>query len=326
MSSPNKPIGGYFELELPQVFSEKYPSALKYQSARAAFSALLQRMPNIKRVWMPSYICDTMFAPLSTAGKELALYNITEWFTVEHPIQLAADELLLYVNYFGICSRNVLDILKRYPPQQIVIDCSQAFYSGPFKCLATIYSPRKFFGVPDGGLLITNQTMIPPTQQDKDSMKRCGHLLQRLAFSAEDGLESYRNAERSLNDPTPKGMSQLTQRILSSISHPAIKKRRKANFTYIDSILSQSNTLTIKTKSIAALCYPYLPNKPIDKSSLAKKRIYIPTYWPDVLTRAPAVSFEYFAASRILAIPCDQRYTEDDLARLLKELTHELHT
>ena len=34
-------IGGYFELELPPPRGERYPDALRYQSARAAFLALL---------------------------------------------------------------------------------------------------------------------------------------------------------------------------------------------------------------------------------------------------------------------------------------------
>ena len=50
-----KAIGGYFELELPRGQDDYYPQALKYQSARAAFYALLL-FAKPQRVWMPYYI------------------------------------------------------------------------------------------------------------------------------------------------------------------------------------------------------------------------------------------------------------------------------
>ena len=53
-----KEVGGYFELELPD-FSELYPAALKFQSARAAFRALLQG-GTCTHVLMPAYTCDSM--------------------------------------------------------------------------------------------------------------------------------------------------------------------------------------------------------------------------------------------------------------------------
>lgn len=228
----NRVIGGYFELELPKIKAEKYPDAVKYQSARAAFFALLQQIPDIKRVWAPTYICDSMLAPIYAAGKELAFYSINEKFRINEPIKLDRDDLLLYVNYFGVCGENVGEILKRYSPDQVVIDCSQAFYSGPYDCLASIYSPRKFFGVPDGGLLVTRLVMSLPQEQDQGSANRMKHLIKRLAFSAEDGYASYKSAEESLCDLTPKIMSALTMRLLESIDYEGVEKKGSVTLKY----------------------------------------------------------------------------------------------
>ena len=54
-------LGGYFELELPPAPNPLYPQALAYQSARAAFQALLTA-GNPGRVWIPRFICDEMIA------------------------------------------------------------------------------------------------------------------------------------------------------------------------------------------------------------------------------------------------------------------------
>lgn len=303
----NRVIGGYFELELPKIKAEKYPDAVKYQSARAAFFALLQQIPDIKRVWAPTYICDSMLAPIYAAGKELAFYSINEKFRINEPIKLDRDDLLLYVNYFGVCGENVGEILKRYSPDQVVIDCSQAFYSGPYDCLASIYSPRKFFGVPDGGLLVTRLVMSLPQEQDQGSANRMKHLIKRLAFSAEDGYASYKSAEESLCDLTPKIMSALTMRLLESIDYEGVEKKRKRNFEILHKRVGETNLLSLTQAVDAPMCYPYFPAKTLNKASLAKHRIFIPTYWPDVCKRARPDDFSTIAAKNIFPVPCDQR-------------------
>lgn len=324
MLSPSKAIGGYFELELPLEKREKYPGALKFQSARAAFYALLQKMQTVRRVFAPAYICDSMLAPITTAGKKLELYEIDENLFINEKITLSNTDLLLYVNYFGVCSANVKKVLKQYCQDQVVIDCSQAFYSGPYECLATIYSPRKFFGVPDGGLLITKNVLETPVEQDEGSVSRMIHLLQRLAFSAEEGYANYKTSEESLNDLIPRQMSNLTQRLLEAVEYSKVEIKRKSNFSFLHNILASSNLLPLDDINEAPMCYPYLPSKGIDRSFLAAHRIYVPTYWPDVLTRGNTDGFGIRAARELIAIPCDHRYDIDDMNRIVKGLRNGL--
>ena len=324
MSSPNKSIGGYFELELPVQKQQKYPDALKFQSARSAFFSLLQHMPNVKRVYAPAYLCDSMLAPIYASGKILELYEINEKLCIKEEIQLNVDDLLLYVNYFGVCDPNVDRVLQTYNPSQVVIDCSQAFYAGPYDCLATIYSPRKFFGVPDGGLLITKQLLSAPEVKDQESIFRMSHLIQRLAFSAEEGYASYKVAEKSLDELKPKIMSDLTSQLLQSINYEDAENKRQSNFQALHMTLGQSNLLSLDHVEGAPMCYPYLSARDIDKAFLANHRIYIPTYWPDVNKRGRKNSFEIDAANNLIALPCDQRYEISDLDKVLKELDNAL--
>ena len=71
------------------------------------------------------------------------------------------------MNYFGVCEKVQDELLLKYNSEQLVFDHSQAFFTPPKKCLATIYSPRKFFGVPDGGLLFTEVKIQLPKNQDE---------------------------------------------------------------------------------------------------------------------------------------------------------------
>jgi hypothetical protein len=134
-------IGGYFELELPSRSLQPYPNALRLQSARAAFLALLQ-IGKPKRVWMPRLICDAMLSPLSVANIEVAWYDLDHRWAVDQHVNIATEDWLLYVNYYGVCKGNVNELMRRFPTNQIILDYSQAFFDHPEDVLATVYSPR----------------------------------------------------------------------------------------------------------------------------------------------------------------------------------------
>ena len=249
MLSCNKAIGGYSELELPIFKSALYPQALGFQSARAAFFALLC-LGKPDRVWIPHYICDSMLAPLKEAGIEFSFYSINEQFDIVDELDMRDSDWLLYVNYFGICGGNVDRILAKFNPHQVVLDHSQAFYAPPRECLATIYSPRKFFGIPDGGLLVTKCPVSVPSKIDDGSLSRSSHLLKRLTSSPEFGYADYLKAEQSLCDFEPRQMSYLTRSILESVNFEEARIRRNNNFSLCHEALGHINQLPIDLLNI----------------------------------------------------------------------------
>ncbi|QIH09983.1 MULTISPECIES: hypothetical protein [unclassified Pseudomonas] len=320
----DKPIGGYFELELPPNGPGAYPGSLKFQSARAAFCALLQ-VGRPSRVWVPRYICDAMLSPLKVTGIDFSFYALEDDFSIDTNLQLGADEWLLYVNYFGACSYQQQRILQRFNPAQVVFDHAQAFFAPPLDCLATIYSPRKFFGLPDGGLMFTRLPLTQPSIVDEDSLQRSAHLLKRLAGTPESGYNEYQSAEATLEGVEPKGMSILTGRLFSSIDYALVKEKRNKNFQFLHNELADLNTLTFDIESIdGPLCYPMLPAAPVPHSDLAKQRIFVARYWPDVITRTAPDSRERLLTERLLPLCCDQRYEESDLLRMINAIKREL--
>lgn len=318
----NKAIGGYFELELPSEKGEYYPEAYSFQSARAAFLALLQ-VGKPTRVWMPRYLCDSLFEPLRQINIPFELYSINENLEVADPIKLDEDEWLLYVNYFGVCDHQVTQILEHFPSGQVVIDHSQAFFSPPPDCLATIYSPRKFFGVPDGGYLITRMLVPEPVQEDTDSLSRCTHLLKRLAVGPEHGYADYRAAEASFSGLPPLRMSKLTHRLLSSIDYESVKVCRNHNFERLHVDLGKKNQLPLflsLDKKITPLCYPFLSSIEGIRDIMIANKIFVPTYWPDVLKKASIKSIEAELLKNLIPIPIDQRYAPDTLINSLNRV------
>ncbi|MBC7489553.1 MAG: hypothetical protein H7240_05745 [Glaciimonas sp.] len=309
-------IGGYFELELPSPKSFLYRGTLGFQSARAAFFALLlEGRPT--RVWMPKYICNSMLEPLVRAGVDCLFYNINAQFDIVGDVDVRPTDWLFYVNYFGVCSDNVENIFARFNQHQIVLDHSHAFYVAPKDCLATIYSPRKFFGIPDGGLLVTQLSVKTPSEIDNDSINRITHLFKRLADSPQSGYADYLQAEKSLSEFEPLEMSCLTRRMLASIDYQYIRTRRNQNFRFLHGCLGNLNQLQIKLNNVdGPLCYPFITISSEIRELLVAERVFIPSYWSDVKGRTCDDDVEAYLCDKCIAIPCDQRYEIQDLKKI----------
>jgi hypothetical protein len=258
------------------------------------------------------------------AGIPVRRYEIDERLHVRSAT-LADDEWLLYVNYFGISSRGVHDVLARFPRERVVIDNAQAFFAQSRDCAATVYSPRKFVGVPDGGYLITDRAVPEPTEIDTQSPHRFSHLLHRIDAGPEAGYADYTAAEESLKRQQPRRMSRLTQRILSGIDYADVRARRIANFSYLHEKLGHRNAFPIElADGDVPLCYPYANGAGDLHATLIKeliaKRIYTPRYWPDVAADESMPEFEAQLARTTLFLPCDQRLSStqlDDMTQLV---------
>lgn len=318
-----KAIGGYFELELPLQQKQPYPDSIRFQSAHAAFYALLvEGKPN--RVWMPTYICDSMLDPLKATETEIVFYNIDSNLGVSNDVQVKNGDWLLYVNYFGVCTTQEDRLLKRFSSSQLIFDHSQAFFSPPRDCLATIYSPRKFFGVPDGGLLLTSHPVIEPEEIDVGSVARCTHLLKRLDSTPEAGYQDFKNAEENLCDMQSRRMSSLTDRLLASIDYDACKKQRNSNFNFLHDQLKHMNDLNLDMSRIdGPMCYPLLNDDATIRERLLAKRVFVPTYWPELRNSSTLNQVEQSLVKNIVCLPIDQRYGKIEMTYItdcLREL------
>ncbi len=316
----NSPVGGYFGLELPlSAQGGRHAGAAAYQSARSALHALLESArPQPARIWFPRYICDAMLQPVLQAGVAVRHYAIDRHFDILDDICLDDDEWLLYVNYFGICSEQANKIIARFPRKQVIMDCSQAWFAQPLDCLANIYSPRKFFGVPDGGILCSDHVPATTYPRDTGSIEYSRHLLKRLAEGPEAGYADYQAAEARLSALEPRHMSALTERILQSIDQQHACEVRNRNFALLDQALHARNPLRLARQVNGPLCYPFFSEDETLRTRLLARRIFTPTYWPDVLQRVPPDSPEAAMVKNIIPLPIDQRYGAQEMARILE--------
>ena len=310
-------IGGYLELELGSHGRELHPDALHFQSARAAFLALmLAARP--RKIWLPWYICQTMADQAVQAGVELARYGIDEQFLPGADVDPAPGDWLLYVNYFGLCDPQIDRVLARFGADRVVIDNSHALYSPPRDCVGNLYSPRKFVGLPDGGSLVTTLAVPVPEAEDQVSVGRCVPLLVRAADCAENGYAEYLKSQETLASQMPLRMSRLTRGFLRAIDYDAVAERRIANFAALDRRLGLANQCGLRLRAGAVpLSYPFIGADAGVRSTLLAHRVYASRFWPDLTAdRAEVPEFERFLAANCVPLPCDQRYGASEMAEV----------
>ena len=147
-------FGGYLPLELPHG-QELYTGAgvLRLNCGRNAIVAAL-RDAGAKKVYLPYYNCNTVYDAVTRAGFAVERYPLDAHRLPVCPA-LGDGEWLLYVNYFGIASDDLLAEVKRRWPR-VIFDNTQAFFSAPRMDADSynVYSCRKFVGVPDGAYLV----------------------------------------------------------------------------------------------------------------------------------------------------------------------------
>jgi len=305
-------IGGYFGLDVRsgRHFHEK---ARRYNTARSALisvcNALQAHAIQPLKLLLPRFNCPDIAAALETHTEfEICFYGIDENLDPILPDAADINSVLYLVNLFGLKSDFLVQL-----PEKTIIDNVHAFFAPPIDGAHTIYSARKFFGVPDGAYLYTNLLIDePPTYV---SWQDSGYLLQRVDVGARAGYTGFQRAEHALSVSPVRSMSALSQALLGSLDYRGFAQQRRVNFEYLHARLGASNELSrlidlaIAYRKFVPLCYPYLrENGEHVRSFLIANDVFVPQYWTGIANNVQATLFEKHLAMNCLHLPIDHRY------------------
>lgn len=313
----DKAIGGYFGLELGHG-KHFHTNTLQLNSARSCLEYIL-RVRQYKKVHIPYYTCSIVLQPFDLLHIPYEFYHIDNKLEPISLPKLEKDEAFLYTNYFGL-KQNCVERLVSHYGKQLIVDNAQAFFAERIDSIDTFYSPRKFLGVPDGGYLYID-TLLENDIPQAHSFDRVSHLLKRIDVDAETGYDDFKLNDNQLAQQPMLKMSKLTEALLASIDYAKVQKIRKQNFIRLDNALKVSNKFCLPTnEEFVPLAYPYLCDEMDLKQKLVKQKIFVPTYWPNVLDWCDAADFEYRFAKNIVSLPIDQRYGEEEMNRIIEIL------
>lgn len=314
-----KPIGGYFELELP-VLPEYHSHAIALNSGRFCLEYIL-RSRRCKKIYILYYTCDSVLEPIVKLGLPYEFYHITEEYRISETISLSDAEVLLYTNYWGLQNDYCEELAKQYG-KQLIFDCTQAFYSKPIRGIDTFYSCRKFFGVPDGGYLYSDVKADFEIEQD-ESYTRMDSLIKRIDLSSEAGYRDFHKVSASFHDMPLRRMSKFTKRMMQSIDYEQAAKQRISNYTALQQALGGRELC----RGEVPMIFPYISKQgAILRNHLIQHKIFVAKYWQNVLEWTKEDAVETTMVNNILPLPIDQRYGKEDMERiidLIKEYKNE---
>lgn len=309
-------IGGYFELD--QFINKPYHNnMIELNTGRNALAYLI-KAKGIKKVYIPHYLCDSVSGVLERLSVEYEGYSIDKNFNPSFDKKLKNDEYLYVVNYYGQISNSAIKLFKELYGS-IIVDNTQSFFQKPIQDIDTIYSLRKYFGVPDGAYLKTDRILEEKLEEEKAS-HRMKHILGRFEGEASTYYIDFKENDESFKTLPLKKMSNLSRNIMGAIDYGKVLESRNRNFSYLYDRLNSTNILNVKM-SEGPFAYPYYAENGIEiRKRLAEEKIYVPTLWPNVLSENDKNSIEYDYAANILPLPCDQRYGKEEMDYIIKEV------
>lgn len=311
-----KEIGGYMQLETAGG-KEYHPDALALNSGSNCLAYLIESR-QIQKLYIPYFCCGCIRATAERYGAAVEYYSIDRKFRPVWEKTLEPGAWLYIVNFYGQLTAEEIRAWK-LRLGRVIVDDAQAFFQQPVSGVDTLYTCRKFVGVPDGGYLYTDFHLMRELDQDV-SFQRMTHILGRFEGSGAEFYRAYGENEDCLSTLPIRKMSKLTHNLLRTIDYERVKMQRTENFEYLHSRLEKRNPLQL-TIPDGAFMYPlYVENGMQIRKLLQQEKIYIPTLWPDVFDSCQPESLEFDYSANILPLPVDQRYGKNEMEFVLNKL------
>lgn len=318
-----KPIGGFFELELPHGNSIYHDEAVKLSTGRACLNYIVKVLKPSK-VFLPYYCCNALYEPLEINQIRYEFYKIDYNFEIIDLPSVLDGEYIIYCDFFGLKQGYIDRLLNEYSHKLILDNTHSFFHKGYKSPNFSFTSARKYFGVPDGAFLYGPKHETPIDVKDRNKNVTLNHNLHRLLEMQEIAFSEYLDYERSLGSKIEL-ISIVAERLLSSIDFKKVRSIRAENFNYFREQFNDINLLDIDNNVKDGFCYPLLLKSPIDKTKLYEKKVFVPNLWIETTKRSNSEDYpiECKLSSEMLPLPIDHRYNLKDLERvssLIKEI------
>jgi dTDP-4-amino-4,6-dideoxygalactose transaminase len=292
-------------------WTDGWGHAAAFSSARSALAALL-RQQQPRRLWLPSYVCQTLL----DGAAEVPI----SWYAVDGRLEIdlsgvEAGDAVLVVDYFG---RSAL--AERRPDAFVIEDRAQALDpDGPPFGDVLLYSPRKLFGVGDGGLLVSNQPLPTPEEPGDDTLWAPNDARARDPDGLDPGVWRPAFIAREAGfEPDGRAISGRTLAALQGVDWRSEAAARRANWAVLAAGLGDLALWPERDVAFTPLAFPILVADAAAMSAwLADRRIWAPRHWAEVPSPIPFTA-AHDLARRCLSLPLDGRYGASDMARIVE--------
>ena len=291
-------------------------------SGRTALESVLKEIPSAKTALLPSYCCDSMIEPFRRAGILVKFFDVN--YTDELAINMSDNaDILLWCNYFGFRS-NIPDF------NGIVIeDITHSLFSDVSHHSQSDYliaSIRKWEPIICGGYCSIETHGQPPSDTfikiKSDAMNLKAKYLVDLNEKDKDiFLSEFNKCNHWLSDNySGLDIDSYSRKYISLVNIEQQKKirRRNAHVLY-EGLQKKLDFLFLEEQMDCPLFVPIVFSNSEQRAYVVKKlveaQIYCPTHWPH-----PNANCQSNLYDKELSLICDQRYSEEDMKRIVSVL------
>lgn len=298
-----------------------------YLSGRSALHAVIRELKNCRTVAMPAWCCDSMIKPFIDAGLEVHFYPVYWQNGLVQEISLNSDVLFL-IDYFGYTSTHP----KINDYHGIVIrDVTHSLFSSQYTDADFYFgSLRKWCGFWTGGYAWTTDehTLTTARLDDhryielrKQAMRMKAEYVSGHRFD-KSYLAVFEEAEERLESVGIASAAERDVQQARLLDIDSIKTRRRSNAEIIRAAFPGQLVFPEMRSTDTPMFVPVIvPDGKRDalRSHLIKNDIYCPIHWPmsnyhKLDERSTAIYWNE------LSLVCDQRYTEEDMHRLVNTI------
>lgn len=305
-----------------------FPESVQwFLSGRSALQAIIKDLGEARSVSLPSWCCDSMIKPFSDAGFEIHFYPVFFDEGLTQEIDLRHD-VLLVMDYFGYKSlTSDLSGYKGTVIRDVTHSLFSAVYSDADYCFGSLRKwcgvwtggyawakdgHRIFAGEVDRGEYVTLRTRAMAEKKDYIEGKRGDKEYLIVFDQAEDCLDTV-------------GIAPAIDRDISlarCLDVEKIKISRRANADVLRHAFSEWLIFPEISQTDVPMFVPVLvPDGKRDdlRRYLIKNEIYCPVHWPISGYHKLDERSENIYKNE-LSLVCDQRYTVDDMHRMIQTI------
>lgn len=322
---------GYKNMDLPKEIKDYMFTFC----GRTSIETILKNEPNIKKVMLPSYCCDSMIEPFRRKGIEVSFYDVNYKNGLQINLKLDEDiDAILWCNYFGFTVE--MPNLKSFINSGGVIieDITHSFYSKkPYNKQShyLVASIRKWEAVLCGGFCATtieklkNKPCIPPSETFLEIKKRAmilkkQYLEEKIKIEKSEFLNLFSKSNSWLaSNYSGLTIDQESLNILKHINYDKHIAQRRTNAKVLYEGLKGCKNIDFLFSEDKMACPLFVPilvkNGYRDRvrKLLIENDIYCPIHWP-----CPQAECKSNLYDTELSLICDHRYTEKDMLKIVE--------
>lgn len=326
-------IGGEYPID-PNLLKKKQVNDLYpvYSLGRTCLAAILQSKKCVLDEFLcPDYICISVPEVAQRLGLKVRHYHISHSYSCDvESVRIAIDnrdagKAILLVSYFGLVDLDpIIEMLRcEYPSLLIIVDDVQNYYGfGKHRDFDYCFSSyRKWFSVPDGADVIQGNkgTLLDVYDHEPQytMYKVAGNVLKNYTQMIDDSvaLELISKGEEMMDESYLFHCSKTGRDLVNKIDLCEAGTRRRKNALYLHKELQRLGIEHLYASSVTPLFVPIaVPKRDVLRSHLFELNIFTPVHWPIVDQSLQGDNELYHVE---LSLICDQRYTEDDMERII---------